>query len=239
MENQLQNRCKITVKFKNSRLIFHLDNEIEFEYLIKEFENKIKEMSSALEGFKGSLEFKGRMLLEVEKNIVLNIIKRNAKITVEYIYCNQIDWEKDKEKEFQDLEIKKSIPDFEIEGFNIEEGVTKFHKGTLRSGNRIEFLGNVVVFGDLNPGAIVEASGNVIVFGKIAGNVYAGTERESKAVIVGMNLNPVQLKIGEYIAKNPNQGVLANKKSDRIGLEIALVKDGKITIESYDKNFNF
>lgn len=228
MENQLQNRGKIIVKFRNNRLVFHLDKEMEFKTLIKEFENKIKEMKPLLEGFKGSLEFKGRMLLEVEKNRILNIIKRNVKISLEYVYCNQ------KEDDFE-----REEPISKIVNFNINEGITKFHRGTLRSGGKIEFSGNVVMFGDLNPGAIIEAKGNVIVFGKIAGTVYAGIEGESKAIIVGMQLNPVQLKIGEYIAKNPNQGVLANKKSEKTGIEVALVKDGKITIESYDKNFNF
>ncbi|MGL5100635.1 MAG: septum site-determining protein MinC [Fusobacteriaceae bacterium] len=228
MENQLQNKAKITVKFRNNRLEFHLDKEMEFKSLTKEFENKIKEMKPLLEGFKGSLEFKGRMLLEVEKNKILKIIKRNAKIYLEYVYCNQ----KEESVEIENLPSKTL-------SFNINEGVTKFHRGTLRSGGKIEFSGNVVMFGDLNPGAIIEAKGNVIVFGKIAGTVYAGVEGESKAIIMGLQLNPVQLKIGEYIAKNPNQGVLANKKSEKLGIEIALVRDGQITIESYDKNFNF
>lgn len=234
MENQLQNRGKITVKFRNNRLIFQLEKELDFKILTKEFENKIKEIKPILEGFKGSLEFKGRMLLEVEKKRFLNIIKRNAKISIEYLYCNQE--ESGKEEALEKTQCEKAL---ENSSFSIEEGITKFHKGTLRSGNRIDFPGNIVIFGDLNPGAIIEAKGNVIVFGKIAGTVYAGTGGESKAIIVGMNLNPVQLKIGECIAKNPNQGVLANKKSEKMGMEVALVRDGKITIESYDKNFNF
>lgn len=229
MENRFQTKGAITVKFKNSRLIFQLDKELDFKILTKEFEKKIKEMKPTLEGFKGSIEFKGRMLLEVEKNRFLNIIKRNAKISIEYLYCNGDGSEKE--------ETLLKSPNEPL--FTTDEGVTKFHKGTLRSGSKIEFLGNVVVFGDLNPGAIIEARGNVIVFGKIAGTVYAGTDGESSAMIVGMHLNPVQLKIGECIAKNPNQGVLANKKSEKVGMEIALVRDGKITIESYDKNFNF
>lgn len=228
MDNQLQNRGKITVKFRNNILIFNLDREMEFKMLVKEFENKIKEMKPLLEGFSGSLEFKGRMLLEVEKNRILNIIKRNIRISIEYVYCNQK--EENSEKESQPPKTAD---------FSIDEGITKFHRGTLRSGGKIEFPGNVVVFGDLNPGAIIEAKGNVIVFGKIAGTVYAGMGEESKAIIAGMQLNPVLLRIGECIAKNPNQGVLANKKSEKIGIEIASVKDGKITIESYDKNFNF
>lgn len=235
MENGVQNRGKVTVKFRNSRLIFQLDRELDFKALLKEFEEKIREMKPILTGFKGSLEFQGRMLLEIEKNKILNIIKRNSKISIVYLYYNQ----EKLEIEGETPEVEKASDAIEEIKFAIDEGVTKFHRGTLRSGAKIEFPGNVVMFGDLNPGAIIEARGNVIVFGKIAGTVYAGTEGESKAIIVGMHLNPVQLKIGDYIAKNPNQGVLANKKSDRVGMEIALVKDDKIIIESYEKNFNF
>ena len=43
--------------------------------------------------------------------------------------------------------------------------LAKFHKGSLRSGQKIEFEGSVIVVGDVNPGAEIKAGGNIIVLG--------------------------------------------------------------------------
>lgn len=45
----------------------------------------------------------------------------------------------------------------------IEETVTKLHNGSLRSGNRVEFEGSIVILGDVNAGAEVIAEDHIIV----------------------------------------------------------------------------
>ena len=39
----------------------------------------------------------------------------------------------------------------------------QFYRGTLRSGQKIEVDGSIVVLGDINPGAQIIAGGNVVV----------------------------------------------------------------------------
>lgn len=222
--NQIQEQSSVTMKFKNNRLIFIFNGETEFKSLLKEFATKIIEVKTLLDGFKGSLELRGRLFTEGEKNRILNVIKRNTSLVLEYLYCNQGECSDDKGKN----------------EFSMEEGVTKFHRGTLRSGSKIVSDGHLVILGDLNPGAIAEARGNVIILGKISGTVHAGYQGDRKAIIAGLSFNPVQLRIADLMAKNPNQGVLANKKLDRSsGMEIAYVKSEIITIDYYDKNLNF
>ena len=50
-------------------------------------------------------------------------------------------------------------------------------KRTVRSGVRLEYEGNVVVLGDVNPGAEVVAGGSVVVWGRLRGVVHAGAAR--------------------------------------------------------------
>ncbi len=75
--------------------------------------------------------------------------------------------------------------------------------GTVRSGNRIEKQGHVIVVGDVNPGAEIIASGNVIVFGKLLGFVHAGASGDDEAIILSNHLAPTQIRISKYISVPP------------------------------------
>ncbi|MGL4687381.1 MAG: septum site-determining protein MinC [Fusobacteriaceae bacterium] len=221
----------IVLKFKNQRLTFILDNNLEFKLLQKEFVKKILEIENLVKSSKIEVEFKGRKLLEKEKNKLVVALKRATSIEITYLYYNQ---EENIESE-EEIEIVEKIEDF-----SMEEGVTKFHWGTLRSGAVIRFEGHVVIFGDINPGAIVEAKGNVVVIGKISGIVQAGKSGDEKAIIAGKAFNPIQLRIASHIAKHPEQGIIANKKVDKtIGFEVAYIKNEQIMIDFVDKNFSF
>ncbi|MEA2687413.1 MAG: septum site-determining protein MinC, partial [Candidatus Eremiobacteraeota bacterium] len=46
---------------------------------------------------------------------------------------------------------------------------TLYHRGTLRGGQALHNLGNLVVIGDVNPGAELVASGDIVVFGALRG----------------------------------------------------------------------
>ncbi len=49
--------------------------------------------------------------------------------------------------------------------FEIKEGMTRFYNNTIRSGQVIEYNGNIVIIGDVNPGALVKATGNIVILG--------------------------------------------------------------------------
>ena len=67
--------------------------------------------------------------------------------------------------------------------------------------------------------------------------VYAGTESGKDAFIGALYMNPIQLKIGEYIARNPNPQMENNKKSKKESkFEIAYVNRENIFIENYNKD---
>ena len=97
---------------------------------------------------------------------------------------------------------------------------------TLRSGTRIEFSGNVVVFGDVNPGAEIVAGGSVLVWGRLRGFVHAGAEGNEEAVVGALEFSPMQLRIAGKIAVSP-------KKNSKGNVEIAKWKDGNLIAEPW------
>lgn len=112
----------------------------------------------------------------------------------------------------------------------VYEGKTKFIRKTVRSGQSINYKGNIVIIGDINSGAEVYATGNVVVFGRVRGKVSAGTNGNNKAIIAAFLLQPELLKISDVIAMSPEETEKPNYP------ELAKVKDGTIIVEPYLPN---
>ncbi len=102
---------------------------------------------------------------------------------------------------------------------------TLLYKGTLRSGQEIDYQGNVVVVGDLNPGAVVTATGDIVVTGTLRGLAHAGAG-DGQGAVVAFRLEPTQIRIGDVIGRPPD----IDSKSPRKP-EVARLKDGMIVIE--------
>ncbi len=86
------------------------------------------------------------------------------------------------------------------------EGIaTLYHRGTLRGGQTLHNLGNIVVIGDVNPGAELIASGDVVVFGSLRGVAHAGAQGDVSARVVALELLPTQLRIATMIV-TPESG---------------------------------
>lgn len=94
---------------------------------------------------------------------------------------------------------------------------------TLRSGQRVECEGDVVVLGDVNDGAEVIAGGSIAVMGTLRGLVHAGATGRRDVVVAANGLKPKQLRISGKIAVFP---------ADTTGAvpEIAEYKQGSIII---------
>ena len=114
---------------------------------------------------------------------------------------------------------------------NSKEGMTKFLYGTLRSGQIVEYNGNIVVVGDVNPGAFLKATGNIIILGTLKGVAHAGFNGDNEAIVAAYNLIPNQLRIADIIVRAPYGDISEYKLP-----EVARVYDGEIIIEPYLPN---
>jgi septum site-determining protein MinC len=103
-------------------------------------------------------------------------------------------------------------------------------KRSLRSGQKIRYAGDVVLYGDVNPGAEVIAGGNILVMGKLKGLCHAGARGDDGALIIAFDFRPAQVRIGRKIAIPPDRGPRATRT---YAPEIAWVRGGEILIEAY------
>ena len=76
-------------------------------------------------------------------------------------------------------------------------------KHTCRSGEVVQYPGDVVVFGDVNPGAHIVAGGDIIVLGTLRGMAHAGADGNLKATILALNLESHRLQIGSCVGERP------------------------------------
>lgn len=111
----------------------------------------------------------------------------------------------------------------------VYEGKTKFIRKTIRSGQYIDYPGNIVIIGDVNPGSEVVAFGNIIVLGKLRGRVHAGANGNKKAIISAFSLQPEVLQISGILTISPD-----GEKPKYP--EVAKIKDDEIIVEPYLPN---
>jgi septum site-determining protein MinC len=109
------------------------------------------------------------------------------------------------------------------------EPSTLYHRGTLRGGQSLQQLGNIVVIGDVNPGAELVASGDILVFGSLRGTAHAGAQGDRKARVFALQLCATQLRISTFIAADDGKRTPSEP-------EVAFVKGEGIAIAPYAKH---
>lgn len=123
--------------------------------------------------------------------------------------------------------LSKARPDTPVQvHVTAAEDTAMWIKRTVRSGVRLEYEGNVVVLGDVNPGAEVVAGGSVVVWGRLRGVVHAGAAGDTEAVVCALDLSPTQLRIATEIATTPD-------RRSRPVPEMARLKDGHLVAEPW------
>lgn len=154
------------------------------------------------------------------------------KVTTELKYINERELSKLKDVLFDEFMIKDCILEDREEKSSkvfsgIYEGRTKFLRKTIRSGQCINYTGNIVIIGDVNPGSEVYAGGNIVVLGALKGHVHAGCGGNDKAIIAAFSLQPEILQIADIMTRSPDDGVKPQYP------EVAKVKDNSIIVEPY------
>ncbi len=184
-----------------------LDKTKTLEENIAELENKL---SSAF--FKGSyaiIDLDDIELSEKEIGQVEDLLKKyNTKILG---YKYQEGAKKKKRVSIEEVKGKKTL---------------KILNKTIRSGQNIEYDGDVLIIGDVNPDAYVIASGSIIVMGTLRGIVHAGANGDETAVIMALKLRPQQLRIASYVTRSPDEEVETPEYPEK-----AFIENNQIYIE--------
>lgn len=96
---------------------------------------------------------------------------------------------------------------------------------TLRSGQRVEHRGDVIIDGHVNGGAEVLASGNVTILGRLRGLVHAGCDGREDAVLAARSMEAPQIRLGGRVGSLGKKDLWWGKSV------IARVDDGAVLID--------
>jgi septum site-determining protein MinC len=108
-----------------------------------------------------------------------------------------------------------------------EAGSTLYYKGTVRSGQSLSSVGNIIVVGDVNAGAELTATGDIVVWGALRGVAHAGAEGDDTASVAALRLEPMQLRISRAIAVPPDE----RRRKKPAQPEVARLREGRIATE--------
>ena len=144
---------------------------------------KLSELKKLYKDEKTPINVTGKVLKNKEIQEIQNIIKEKIDVEIEF----------DSPKTLGLHGIKKT---FEKE---IAVSETKFHRGSLRSGQKLESEGSIVIIGDVNSGAEVMASDNIIVLGTLRGLAHAGAKGNKQAIIAAGLIDTVQIRIANIV----------------------------------------
>ena len=173
----------ISIITKENEIVVKINEELSQKEILDSVKKKIAEIKKIRKENDLPLFITGKNLSEEESKEIEKIIKDKIDIQITF----------DIPKILGLHGIKKA--------FNKEIAVseTKFHRGALRSGQRIEYEGSLVVLGDVNAGAEVIAGENIVVLGILRGLAHAGAKGNKEAIIAAASIEAPQIRISNII----------------------------------------
>lgn len=207
----------VEIKGRKNELIIRVNDKKEFDLIFTTLEHKITTAPLFFKGAVIRFQWGERILEETQKKQLYELFEKYEML-----------WQEETDT-FEPLD-HDSRPLLSIEH---TDNLTQclFFKRNIRAGQKIEFPGHIVVFGNIHAGAEIIASGNVFVWGVLKGIIHAGAEGAKDATVAALILNPTQLRIAGQIAINPQQ-----KLREQLHLypEIArLNNEGEIMVEPW------
>ena len=220
----------IVIKSSRAGMTVLLDPNLPFEELLVAIAKKFKDSARFWGAVQMTLTLEGRRLTPEEEMAVVNTITENSQIDVLCLL----------DTDAQRIERCEKALNEKLMELSAQTG--QFYRGTLRSGQKIEVDGSIVILGDINPGAQIVAGGNVVVLGCLKGTVHAGYPEDNSAFVAALMMEPMQIQIGSYIARSPDQRVKNTKKNAKkknrqeLLAKLAFVENDSIFIETITRS---
>lgn len=173
----------INISIKKNQVIIRIEENAEQKEIISDLKKKMIELKNLYKEDKTPILITGKVLKNKEMDEIQSVIKRFINVQIEF----------DSPKVLGLHGIKKTFYK------EVATSETKFHKGSLRSGQKIEFEGSIVIIGDVNAGAEVIAGENIVVLGNLRGLAHAGAKGNKDAIIEASEIDAVQIRIADKI----------------------------------------
>ena len=173
----------ISIQTKKENVVLKIEEEAELKQITMELKKRIPELKKLYQDDTTPIFITGKVLKNKEMEQIQELIKKEIPVEVEF----------DSPKILGLHGIKKTFSK------EIATSETKFHRGPLRSGQKIEYEGSLVILGDVNAGAEVLAGENIVVLGILRGMAHAGAKGNKEAIIAAAAIEAPQIRIANMI----------------------------------------
>ena len=199
----------VSINLRKDEILIKLDEKSKHEEIVGALKKKLPELKKLYKEEKTPIKVTGKILKNKEIDEIQTLIREKIDVEIEF----------DMPKSLGLHSIKKT--------FNRDIGIseTTFHKGSLRSGQKLETEGSLVILGDVNSGAEVIASDNIVVLGALRGLAHAGAKGNKEAIVAAGLFDAVQIRIANIVKEIDREEEPMHKQAC-----ISVVED-KIVIE--------
>ena len=200
----------VSINLKTDQIVIKIFEEAEQEHIVKDLREKLPDLKNLYKDAKTPIRIAGKVLKNKEIDEIKDLVKAEIDVDIEF----------DTPKSLGLASIVKTF------NKDIAVSETRFHRGSLRSGQKLETEGSIVILGDVNSGAEVVASDNIVVLGNLRGLAHAGAKGNKDAIVAAGNLDAVQIRISNVIKEiDKDDSVLNNQ------VYVYVDDDDKIVIE--------
>ena len=187
----------IRVNLKKDITTIKLDENADTKDIITVLKKKISELKKLYKEENIPIRVTGKLLKNKEMDEIKEIIKSKIDVDIDF----------DSPKTLGLYSIKKTFDQ------EIAKSETKFHRGSIRSGQKLETEGSIVIIGDVNSGAEIIASENIIVVGALRGLAHAGANGNKQAIIAAAMVDTVQIRIANIVKEIDREEEPLHKQS--------------------------
>ena len=173
----------VSINLRTDEVVIKIDDNAKQEDVIEELDKKIKYLKKMYQDEKTPIRVTGKILTNKELEEIREIIKSKIDVEIKFDTPTTLGLHS----------ITRSYKK------DVGTSETTFHKGSLRSGQRLEVEGSLVIIGDVNAGAEVIAADNIAVIGTLRGLAHAGAKGNKEAIIAASTLDAVQIRISNIV----------------------------------------
>jgi len=175
----------IIIKGVKDGLIFLLDDQCDFEDIILELKHKLEKTHQQL--LSGPLihitvKLGQRVLTDEQSKLLTEIVRAKGNLMIQGIESDAPAAHK--------LRAHAQL---------------KVMSGIVRSGQEVEYDGDLLLLGDVHPGGVIRCAGDIYVMGALRGSAHAGMDGRKEAIIVASVLKPTGLKIADIMGQPQNE----------------------------------
>lgn len=174
----------IKISQRAEEIVLNINIIAEMHEIIEELESKIPKLKDFYQSSRIPIRVTGKLFSENEIEIIKRMIQDEIDVEVKF----------DDVSDLLGLHaIKKTFQT------NTEISETKYIQNSVRSGQKEEYSGSLVIIGDVNAGGEVIAGGNVTITGALRGVAHAGANGNMLAIIAANSIDVTQIRIGNLV----------------------------------------